>query len=43
MAGQAANCSREEVRAKIKAVECSTTKSGGAKESMDLKKTTKKK
>lgn len=43
MAGQAAHCSREEVRSKIKAVECTTTKGSGPKENADLKKTTKKK
>lgn len=43
MAGQAANCSREEVRSKIKSVECGMTKGSGPKENTDLKKTTKKK
>lgn len=43
MAGQAAMCSREEIKSKIKSIECTTTKSSGSKESMDLKKTTKKK
>lgn len=39
MAGQAALCSREEVRSKIKAVECNYGSGKGKGESKDLAKT----
>lgn len=40
MAGQAATCTRDEVRAAIKKVECSNSK-GGSTPSMSLKTTNK--